>query len=171
MFTWQYIDLPEKEIIKIQYDFKQSLPNNELFFQGLNITTRRFLSMPIYSAVLIQVPPGAGLDHSGIHHDVDSTRLAINIPLDNCEESITSFWQSWMPAITDNTPNGYSYAYYDPRYCRKIDEFKLTRPIIFDTSVPHNVGNPTDKWRRAISLRFKPDPWHLINNTATVNLT
>jgi hypothetical protein len=28
----------------------------------------------------------------------------------------------------------------------------------------HNVTNPTNQVRRAISLRFKQDPWHLVKS-------
>jgi hypothetical protein len=60
------------------------------------------------------------------------------------------------------TTNKSPYHYYDPNLCKKITEFSLTKPVLFDTSVPHAVDNYSNGWRRAISLRFEPDPRHLI---------
>ena len=162
MFIWQYINLPEDEVIKIQNEFRLKLPNNDVVFQSINIEITEFFSMPVKSAILIQVPPHSGVGHGGIHVDTNDTTLAINIPLENCDDSITSFWKTLMPPEMRKTPNGFSYGFYDPRHCRKIAEFKLTRPVIFNSLVAHNVSNPTDKWRRAISLRFKTAPWHLV---------
>ena len=161
MFIWQYINLPEDEVIKIQNEFRLKLPTNDLFFQNLNIETTNFFGMKIKAAVLIQAHPWAGLNNGGIHTDPNDTKLAINIPLENCEDSITSFWESSIPPMLHQTPNKHSYEYYDQNYCKKITEFKLTKPVIFNTSIPHTVTNLSNKWRRAISLRFTEIPWHL----------
>jgi len=163
MFIWQYIDLPENEVIKIQNEFRLQLPNNDLFFQSVNIGITEFCSMPLESAILIQVAPKAGIHHTGIHTDINPSELALNIPLENCDDSITSFWETFKPLEIRETPNKLFYNYYDPNHCRKIAEFKLTKPVIFNSVIAHNVSNPTDKWRRAISLRFKTAPWHLIS--------
>jgi hypothetical protein len=87
--------------------------------------------------------------------------LAINIPLENCEDSTTSFWESSVPPIPSKTPNGYTFSTYDKNFCKKIAEYTLDRPILLNTSVPHEVINNSNKWRRAITLRFIDDPWHL----------
>lgn len=167
MFIWQYLNLPEDEVIKIQNEFRLKLPNNDIFFQSLNIEITEFCSMPIKSAILIQVPPNAGGGERGIHVDTNNTTLALNIPLENCNDSITSFWKTFKPAEMRENPFGFSYGFYDPRHCRKITEFKLTRPVIFNSLVAHSVNNPTNKWRRAISLRFKTAPWHLVTGAVS----
>jgi len=166
MFIWQYIDPPEDEVIKIQNEFRLKLPNNDLFFQNLDIETTSFYSIKIKTAVLIQAPPWAGCNNEGIHTDINNTKLAINIPLENCENSVTSFWESLVPPMLHQTPNKHPYKYYDQNHCKKLTEFKLIKPVIFNTSIPHIVTNISNKWRRAISLRFTEAPWHL---TETVN--
>lgn len=164
MFIWQYINLPVDEVRKIQYEFNQAMPDNDLFFQNLNIDTKHVLSLPLKEVVLIQVPPWGGIDNEGIHTDAGDTKLAINIPLYNCEDSITSFWESSISPELYKTKNNHEYAYYKADNCKKIAEFKLIDPVIFEVKIPHTVTNPTNKWRRAISLRFIKDPWHLIKS-------
>jgi hypothetical protein len=165
MFIWQYIDIPEEEILAIQQAVRDNLPDNGEFFQYLDVGVKTFLGSEVDIVVLIQAAPGFGLDGFGIHRDAgaeEDQRLAINIPFENCDESITKFWKTDKPEIKQFTPNGIPYNYFEMDGCEQIDEFRLTRPIIFDTGVPHLVINPQDVWRRAISIRFKTDPWHLV---------
>jgi hypothetical protein len=162
MFYWKYFDIPEEDIKFIQDTYKENLPSNEEFYQEIIIPIKTFMNMAIDKAVLIQVAPFANCP---IHADYLKSKLAINIPLENCENSVTRLWD-----VTDQitefkyTPNKARYRYYDPVLCKKITEFRLTEPVLFDTTVPHSVHNMSDKWRRAISLRFESDPWHLVNN-------
>ena len=86
------------------------------------------------------------------------------IPLDNCDESTTNFWESTSKPSLRQTKNGHVYSYYEESKCTKLTEYKLTSPVIFDTKILHNVTNPTNQIRRAISLRFKEDPWHLVKS-------
>ena len=165
MFIWQYIDVPLDEVLKIQQDFKNLLPNNLSFFQKIKIDTKMFMGALIDRPILIQV--GANRIspiHRDIRHDGTRNRLAIQIPLDNCEESTTSFWESTGKPLLSKTRNGHGYSYYEESMCTKLTEFKLTSPVIFDTEILHNVTNPTNQIRRAISLRFKNDPWHLVKS-------
>jgi len=165
MFTWKYIDIPQEEIDAFQKEVRNKLPDNDYFFQMLDIEKKTIMGLEIDLLVLIQVEPGFGLDNFGIHKDAGSANnqcLAINIPLENCSESITKFWKTSKPEITHFTPNGIPYNFFESDGCESIDEFKLTRPVIFDTGIPHNVVNPQKVWRRAISIRFKEDPWHLV---------
>lgn len=162
MFYWKYFNVPEHEIEFIKNLYKENLPNNFEFFQIISIPIKTFLDLKISRAVLIQVAPNA---RGRIHTDYrpEGYSLALNIPLENCENSITTLWEAdekntEIRYTTNNSP----YHYYDPALCKKITEFHLKEPVIFDTSIPHAVDNYSDKWRRAISLRFEPDPWHLI---------
>jgi len=165
MFIWQYINLPIDEVVSMQDAYRNALPDNSHFFQLANIPKNKtFMGMDIHRAVLIQVDANSSIH---IHRDFRPAerlpRLAIQIPLTNCEESITSFWETSSPRpVRSLTPNGHSYEFYDRTTCTKISEFKLTRPVLFDTSILHDVVNPTNKIRQAISLRFVTDPWHLV---------
>jgi hypothetical protein len=165
MFIWQYIDTPLDEVLKIQQDFKNLIPKNMSFFQVINIDTKTFMGLDIDRPVLIQVPPNTFSQiHRDISYDASGRSLAIQIPLDNCEESTTSFWKSTSDPLLMQTKNGHFYSYYEESMCTKMTEYKLTSPVIFDSKILHNVTNPTNQIRRAISLRFKEDPWHLVKS-------
>jgi hypothetical protein len=163
MFYWKYQHIPDQSLEYIKDLYNKVLPDNFEFFQVVSLPIDTFLNLKISRAVLIQVAPFA---KGRIHTDYrpEGYSLALNIPLENCEHSITSMWDT-TDQITEirYTTNNSPYHYYDPALCKKITEFKLTRPVFFDTSIPHSVDNMSDKWRRAISLRFEPDPWNLIN--------
>lgn len=161
MFYWKYQDIPEDEIAMIQEKYKKILPNNCEFFQVVPLDIKTFMGLKISRAVLIQVEPNA---KGRIHTDFrpEGYSLALNIPLENCENSITTMWDAAAEVVEIRyTTNNSPYHYYNPNLCKKITEFSLTKPVLFDTSVPHAVDNYSDNWRRAISLRFEPDPWHL----------
>jgi hypothetical protein len=162
MFYWKYQSVPANDLKIIQDMYKENLPNNSEFFQVVDIPVKTFMNLKISRAVLIQVAPFA---KGRIHTDYrpEGFSLALNIPLEHCENSITSMWDT-ADQITEirYTTNNSPYHYYDPELCKKVTEFRLTEPILFDTSIPHSVDNLSDNWRRAISLRFEPDPWHLI---------
>jgi hypothetical protein len=164
MFTWKYIDIPADEVKYLQEAFLANLPNNELFFQDISIGVSKILNLDIAHTVLIQVAPLAGTFDDGIHVDnVKANRkLAINIPLQNCETSITKFWKNNQEPEIHYTSNGFSYYYFNPQHCELIDQVVLDRPFIFDASVPHSVTNLCPLWRRAISIRLQRDPIHLI---------
>jgi hypothetical protein len=165
MFIWKYVDIPQDEIEKIQQDYRDNLPNNEIFFQYIKIKTTHFLNIELLHTVLIQATPWYGMQDETIHTDImyNQCNLALNIPLDNCAESLTKFWKTDKPVVIRHTVNGgYPYSHFAPEDCEQISEAKLTKPFIFDTLVPHSVTNPQNVWRRAISLRFKNDPSHLL---------
>ena len=166
MFIWKYIDIPIDLVEEIKQEYKLGMTKNEFFLQDVNIKMKKFMGLEIESPALIQVRPNF-LKHLNIHTDeyntstINQPMLAINIPLENCENSTTAFWKSNKKPIRKSTPNSFTYDQYFSKHCEKIDEFKLTQPVIFNTQIPHSVINPTNKWRRAISLRFIEDPWHL----------
>jgi len=136
MFTWKYIALPEDELLHLLTQCRRVLSNNDLSFQDLDTGITQFLSMPLRRTGLVQVPPNGKFD---IHIDTGKSALAINIPLENCEDSTTSFWESSVPPIPSKTPNGYTFSTYDKNFCKKIAEYTLDRPILLNTSVPHEV--------------------------------
>lgn len=162
MFYWKYHDIPKDEIAMLQEKYRKILPNNFEFFQVVPLDIKTFMGLKISRAVLIQVEPNA---RGRIHTDYrpEGYSLALNIPLENCENSITTMWEAPAEIVEVRyTTNNSPYHYYNPDLCKKITEFSLTTPVLFDTSVPHAVDNYSNNWRRAISLRFEPDPVHLI---------
>ena len=165
MFYWQYIDLDPGEVDKIKEDYLTHLPNNSHFFQTVDIESRTFMGMEIQRPVLIQVEPRAvGRIHTDFRPDKNfGDQLAVQIPLVNCEHSVTELWSSDYEPPVQYTTNGQPYNYFEKSRCIKVSEFVLTHPVIWRTDVPHSVSNYSDGSRLAISLRFKKDPWKLIN--------
>ena len=163
MFLWKHIDIDPTEIKEIQIEYLKCLPKNDYFFQPLSIGITHFLGLEIQRAILIQVAPNAiGRIHTDWRPSEYGNQLALQIPLINCEHSVTSIWESDYTPPTQYTDNGQPYNYYDQTRCKKLSHFNLTQPTIFRTDLPHSVDNPTDTIRKAISIRFKDDPWHLI---------
>jgi hypothetical protein len=163
MFIWQYIDIDPSEVNRIQELCMKVMPLNFKFFQELKLEVDEFIGMKIAQPVLIQSVP---LKVGKIHIDSRSNNniLALQIPLINCENSITEFWHSDYPVEpTLLYSDKHEYQYIPREYCKKIDEFQLTKPLIFRTDIPHSVTNNSLSVRKAISLRFYTDPWHLIN--------
>lgn len=160
-FLWKYVDIDATLINDIKKQFLNVMPSNDDFFQSIKLNVSEFMGMKIHMAVLIQVQPGTP---GRIHTDfrADNNVLALNIPLLNCEGSLTQMWESDYIPQKQHTDNGQPYNLYDRDRCTKIAEFELTRPVLFRTDLPHCVYNPTDKVRTAISLRFKTDPWNLV---------
>jgi hypothetical protein len=163
MFLWKYIDISNEEIENIKKLYLNNLPNNDHFFQPIDIDISNFLGLEVQRFVLIQVGANAiGRIHTDWRPTDYGNQLALNIPLTNCEKSTTSLWSSDYDPPTQYTTNGQPYNFFNPDRCIKLSEFRLTSPVIFRTDVPHSVDNPTSEIRKAISIRFKTDPWHLI---------
>ena len=164
MFLWQYIDIDSAEIKELQERYNQALPDNEHFFQSMDLGIKTFLGLEVQKFVLIQVAANAvGRIHTDWRPSNEGYQLALNIPLSNCEHSITSIWSSDYEPPMQYTDNGQPYNYFEVSRCKKLAEFKLTQPTLFRTDLPHSVDNPTGSIRKAISVRFKQDPWHLVN--------
>lgn len=164
MFLWKFVDIDPIAVAYLQKLYRMRMPNNEHFFQSLNLPIKEFLGMEVQRFVLIQVGPNAiGRIHTDFRPDEYGDQLALQIPLDNCEQSITEMWESEYDPPIQYTDNGQPYRFFEPSRCKKLTEFKLTQPLIFRTDVPHSASNMSDKIRRAISVRFKKDPWHLVN--------
>ena len=162
MFIWQYIDIDPTEVRRIQELYMKVTALN-LFFQELKLEVDEFMGMKVRVFALIQSSP---LSNGKIHVDYrhDNNVLALQIPLLNCENSITEFWQPNHPVDSAwRDRDGHPYQYIPRKHCNKIDEFQLTTPLIFRTDIPHSVTNNSKSFRKAISLRFYTDPWHLIN--------
>jgi hypothetical protein len=164
MFIWQYVDLDPEEVNKIKEKYLSGLPPTHEFYQTLNLGITKFIGRPVFKTVLItQVAYGKGVVHKDFRPH-DNNVLAINIPLINCENSVTEFWES----DEDNkfiqfNANRSPYISFDKAKCKKIDEFKLTQPILFRTDIPHSLSNYSNKPRLGISIRLATDPWDLVS--------
>jgi hypothetical protein len=164
MKIWQYIDLDAGEVDNLKEAYLKLLPAPPHFFNTVDIGIKEFMGMEIFRAVIINAPPmSIGMVHKD-HRPVDNNVLAINIPLINCQDAKTYFWDTTEDVNKISyTSSGSPYIGFSKASCTKIDEFILTKPIIFRTDIPHSVDNHSIDHRVAVSLRFKTDPWHLVN--------
>jgi hypothetical protein len=88
---------------------------------------------------------------------------ALNIPLENCEESLTM----WYEFIRDNDRDCY-YPHVDcgghkHDAVREVFRFELNKPAVIDVSVPHGVYNPHKERRTVATFRFYNDINYLFN--------
>ena len=166
MFIWKYIDIDQSEIDRITsicLAARSMWSNRVGFFQHLDLGVKEFLGRPVFKTVLITAAPNST---GSIHTDYreDNTVLAINIPLLNCDNAITEFWESSLKKpVAILSPGGTThFSWGDNTNCRKIDEYQLSKPVIFNTGVLHSVNNFSNEQRIAISIRLVTDPWDLV---------
>lgn len=165
MFIWQHVNIDPAEIEKTKKFFYETAELSTYFW--LKVPLKEFLGLAVQEAVLIQFLPKVIQE---LHTDMrlNGNRLALNFPLENCDGSVTEFWEPTStniptrPAVSSSMS---TYTYYPKYKCRKISEFKISDgPVIFRTDVPHLINNfNNDKIRRVISVRFIEDPWHLVD--------
>jgi len=164
MFIWQFVDLDPVEVEKLQQKYISALPVARHFFQTLDLGVKEFMGRPIFKTVIINaMPKSTGLIHID-HRPHDNNVLAINIPLVNCDNAVTMFWDTTEDTNRlQYTSSGSPYIGFNKSNCTKIDEYVLTQPVLFKTDLPHSVDNYSDKPRLAISLRLVDDPWDLVS--------
>jgi hypothetical protein len=163
-FTCKYIDLDPILIEHIQETVLDNIPNKVEFYQALkNVEIPDILGQQVEEVALVKIPPSISpeLAHTDILCPYGEF-LALNIPLANCENSQTVFWTTNEPRTRDRLKSKHGYGWVYTKDCVAIDEFYLTRPVLFNHQVLHNVYNWSDKPRYAISIRFFKDPWHWI---------
>jgi hypothetical protein len=92
-----------------------------------------------------------------IHTDENHVPCRINIPLFNCDNSVTSFYKCSGLHLAGTQPNGMKFEKINGSKCVQVDQFYLTRPVLFRVGVPHNIvrfNNPTTV---RISCTMEPD--------------
>ena len=92
------------------------------------------------------------------HIDCSPSMVGLNIPLLNCEGTLTRFYRGWASAQWEIQPgvNGISV-----KSEKVMEEFELRKPTLFLPKVPHGVINKRDSVRMMCSLRFTEDPLNL----------
>jgi hypothetical protein len=161
MKYWQFFDLNSADV-----DYITSLYNSyvekhppKYFFSRIDLGIESFLNRPIARFCLTYVIP---YHNASIHIDTEAPQLALQIPFRNCNNTFTNFWYTDEPPIIKLTENNRPYEYFERRKCKLITRFSLTRPAFINVKVPHNVENPTELPRLAISIRWVEDPWDLV---------
>lgn len=115
----------------------------------------------IHNIATIELPPKF---HGSLHIDSQKNSLALNFPVINCDDSYTSLYKidSGIPSVV-KMENGLTRLSFDDCDAVELTRFYLKHhAVLFNTKIPHQVFNFSDKTRLAISFRFVRDPWHLI---------
>lgn len=171
-FTWKHIDLDAGLVDEIKQAYLNNLPdysNGTHFFQILDIDIPPVRGKQVVSAAFIC---SAGYHNTKFaHKDHDSyirnsSTYALNIPLLNCENSVTTLYKDRKPMFITNTehtrkdlPPQADYLEIQSVYKAKvITSYVLDRPILFNTRIFHGVVNNSPNPRLAISLRFAENP-------------
>lgn len=101
------------------------------------------------------------------HIDSYPQNLAMNFPVQDCENSVTNFYEPYNedgtpPVMTQfQHPNGVKGSNYRDASWRLLGSVTLAGPTLLNIKVPHKVDHHGDLIRVSLSLRFERDPWHL----------
>ena len=162
-FTWKYIDVDTKLVEEIKDIYLLNLKKDlsrYAFFQTLPIVVPDVMG---YSTI------GAGLVYTAGKHKVryshkdplldGASTFALNIPLLNCENSVTTLYTNRRAPFYSLYGNESRLAEVTKiTECDVITSYTLDRPILFNTQVFHSVENFSPEPRLAISLRFTKNP-------------
>lgn len=126
------------------------------------MTATQKLSLDILKIAIIKTSP-LDLDVEP-HIDSQENSLALNLPIENCENSYTVFYNlnETSKILTLKKPNGVLYKkIISAKPLSEAERYTLDCPTIINTQAPHKVVYQGSGVRRCMSIRFKKDPWHL----------
>ncbi len=155
---------PQLEYFKQRKMYFENLDHNAVLVSnpGLMQWLRSLSTGPVRVIALIINEPNS---QGGIHTDLQNNDLALNIGIQTTGTHTNMYSMQHGIPYTVTIPNGNILTKYDKCVFDLHSKFQLENgPIIFNTKKLHQVINPTDQWRLAISIRFQEDPWHITNN-------
>lgn len=109
-----------------------------------------------------QDDPDSRFDDVPVLTDFPPTN-AINIPMENCEGSLTLFYK-----LKDSTQDDVYYPTYncgghDHNNIEEVFRFELDKPAVLRINVPHAVHNPHTAARVVATFRFVEDIEYLLD--------
>jgi hypothetical protein len=175
MKYFKYIDVPGWEVLSdkmrqylLDRGYTNHQPSYDLFdrdvfyhipelrsvFKNINLT--------VVNAGLFYLPPNS---RSTIHKDdVPSGFCRINLPILNCEGSVTRFYQAPDSAVKKiQQDNRHPYYYVEPTDCNLISSVEIIRPTVLDVSEIHEVINFNNVPRIAATIKFQEDIRYLLD--------
>ena len=112
------------------------------------------LSDHVGTIATIVVAPG--VDAWPIHVDSGDMRWSLNIPIQHCEGTWTTWYETTKPPVYMDRPGkDTGYYCYNLEDCRPIDQLEMTKPYIIDIHTPHGIVNPTDQTRILMAVRLR----------------
>lgn len=108
----------------------------------------------IYGIAIFVLGPNTA---SPIHIDGDlEYTWSLNIPLTNCENTRTNFYQSNQTPTRKKSPNSnIEYSVFSPELCSLLGSVELNDAYLMNVSVPHRIYNPNPTQRTSICIRLK----------------
>lgn len=116
----------------------------------------------VNSILFFNFNPGYELIHRDGDREVNGYESwALNIPVLNCADTYTVFYEELPGATPDEgfLPGEATVGYtsWQPHQVKEIERMYFTQPVLFNVSSIHGVYNPTNSPRLSLSLRFKCD--------------
>ena len=105
-------------------------------------------------------------DNKGTLH-IDGTHIPnrITLPILNCENSITTFYQVSEEGTSGLQENGLGATYYDSSKATPVASYELTGPVVIRVNKPHQVVSTNSIFPRiSCTLAFKEDIEHLLTD-------
>jgi hypothetical protein len=169
-FYFNYIDIAYN-VSEIQEFYKNNpIPNGYFTIQDINVVLEALPSIKkwfqennckpnkvAYISTLANVvqPP---------HKDNSEQMIAVNFPVDNCDEVKTVFYDDTdvKSVLLHTRSTNIPYHHYLLSGHTPITHYVLSSPVILNVKKIHSVVNTTNKNRISLSFRFEQDPWHLV---------
>ena len=155
---------------RIEYNIKNKLGYEYLEFNTLNVivpSLRPWLdSLNIGTIKLVALVVFGENEKQATHQDGQQQDLALNFGI-QVKNTYTNMFRivKGQPTKVYYGKQGLFYHNYNDCILEKETQFNLeNNPVLFNTKQIHQVVNPTDIPRVAISLRFFEDPIHLIKD-------
>jgi len=176
---YKYIDLPGWELVAQQclnyVENKTNILATNNFWNELNPvqdqTIFDLVGQLVDAAgfgverVVVLVTDATGTPiHQDAPKDCGGLKARINIPLKNCEDSDTHFYQAinWKPAEL-NLNNGVKYIYHTEENCQLVDTVSIIRPTIIQVEELHQVVTHNPNLPRiSLTCFVTPDPINLL---------
>ena len=157
-FVWKYIDLDDNLVNEIKDIYLKNIKKDLTqygSYQTLDVVVPDIMGYKVAVPALFYMP--AGYIPRRSHKDpISHSSLALNIPIINCENSRTIFYECektdkilYKERITETAPI---------KKCHEIDSYVLDKPILLNTQILHAVFNYGNTPRLSISLRFEKNP-------------
>ena len=132
-------------------DIHRDIPELAELFRPLNLTIR-FVAFVTMS-----------LKQLGIHRDGGVESCRINIPIKNCEGSVTRFYTATKPPTVHTYPNGVSYRLEDAESCVHVASAEVIKPTLLRVHEPHSVNLFHENYPRiTCTISFNEDLEHLL---------
>ena len=165
-FLWKYIELDNNLVEELKDIYLKAMPTNLSclnFFNVLPINVPNINGVKVTCCSLIYKAGNESQKYA--HKDpLLHSSLALNIPLINCEDSVTTLY--------DDSKHSLHVGHRDNliqilpvKDGKVLSTYILDKPVLFNTRIFHNVENFSSEPRIAISLRFDRNPVEWLQDT------